>query len=119
MATIDTEKVAIALDYVTENDEGRELLTKFRGHIDELKAGVPDLNGPEFILVLRTLVGGLRLDDSAGASDELSDSDLEAVAGGVNTRDLLSGRRITRLGSGLQNTAVTRRISGFNVRMVN
>ena len=122
MAIIDTEKVALALDYVTEKDQGRELLSKFREQIDDLKAGIqPGLNDSEFVLVLRTLVGGLRLDQPAekASGEELADSDLEAVAGGLSTRDLLSGRRLTRLGSGLQNTALTRRIAGFNVRMVN
>jgi hypothetical protein len=104
MAIIDLDKVKACYDH-QDSDAGQEMLVNFRIAIQELREALPgEPSDAEFMYYLKTLVQAMPTEDLDPAKqDELTDGQLEEVAGGVFAgRAFKFGFRpqIQRLGGG-------------------
>jgi len=114
MAMIDLSKLTKTFDHFAETNEGRNTLLEFRVAIEKLRAGAPKgvaLNDHEFLMVLQKLVAQMKPEHlrPERASGELTEDQLDQVAGGVTTSStLFQARTVTRLGT-------TRRIGNLGI----
>jgi hypothetical protein len=92
LAKIDLDKLQNAFKALHQTDEGRNGMLDFRVALDSLRSSIKsNVNDAEFLYMLRSIVEEISLEDysktrartKGAASAELSDKDLDQVAGGA------------------------------------